>query len=370
MKLHFFYPENDLALALDQTHYTPPPAASRLRVSGTALPLWYGGDGDRFIADGINARWLDEIRNTFGMDVEVYGSWSDGLEPAPWGWSRASRHALELRGVPVTALPDDRQLEAMRSLSHRCTSSLIASRLASVLPFVVAPAAQEIKSVDQAAIFLETASRAVFKLPWSSSGRGLIVLDRSEFAGRSQALAGAINRQGMIMAEPRMDKVQDFALLFTMKEGRCTYAGISVFDTVQFGSYASNRLAPQNELWEHVSALCPPGQLQAVAEALPAILQEIIGTSYDGPLGIDMMVVANAPYSLAPAVELNLRMTMGHVCRILYDRYVAPGAHGTFGVSTDRLTTDAAIRNGRLQRGRLVLSPPGTPFSFYVNVES
>lgn len=369
MKLHYFFPENDLALALNQTHYTPPPAASRLRISGASLPIWYGNNGDEFIADGINARWLNNIRNTFGMDVRVYGGWHSGLEPEPWGWSKASRHSLELRGVPAEFLPSSMQLDCMRSLSHRSTARLLALHLAGELPFEVAPAAQEITTLGAAAQFLAKYKRAVFKLPWSSSGRGLIVINEDEINARAQALEGAIHRQGMLLAEPRMDKTLDFALLYNINAGKCIYAGISVFETVQFGSYSANRLAPQDELWEMADEACGRGKLRIIADALPQALEKIVGKTYNGPLGIDMMAVKDEAYSIAPVVELNLRMTMGHVCRRMYEKYITPGVRGSFGVSSQRMNSEAEIKNGKLHRGQLVLTPPAVPFTFYVKTQ-
>lgn len=369
MKLHYFFPENDLALALNQTHYTPPPAASRLRMSGAALPIWYGNNGDEFIADGINARWFENIRSTFGMDVRVYGGWHSDLEPAPWGWSKASRHSLQQHGVPPEFLPSDIQLDCMRSLSHRSTARLIALLLAGELPFEVAPPAQEITSMEAAAQFLAQYKRAVFKLPWSSSGRGLIVINENEIKARAQALEGAIHRQGMLLAEPRMDKILDFALLYNIKDGHCLYSGISVFETVQFGSYSANLLAPQDELWELADKACGGGKLRSIANVMPKVLEKIIGKAYDGPIGIDMMAVKDEAYNIAPVVELNLRMTMGHVCRSLYEQYIAPDIRGTFGISSQRLSTEAVIKNGKLHRGQLVLTPPALPFTFYVKTQ-
>jgi len=53
---------------------------------------------------------------------------------------------------------------------------------------------------------------------------------------------GMLRRQGSVMAEPRMKKLLDFAMLFTINEsGKCSFDGYSVFNNVQFGSYAGRR---------------------------------------------------------------------------------------------------------------------------------
>lgn len=110
--------------------------------------------------------------------------------------------------------------------------------------------------------------------------------------------------------------------------------------------------------------------LDEVATALPPILESIIGTDYDGPLGIDMMTVNGDGYTLAPAVELNLRMTMGHVARIFYDKHIAPGHTATLTVENRGAGTDTTVLSGgRIAGGTLSLSTPGSPFSFTIRAE-
>ena len=70
--LHLFFPENDLALAQDNASYTAPPAAVKLRRAGATLPLWYGDAGDYVIADGVNARWYNDVAGRFGLATKLY----------------------------------------------------------------------------------------------------------------------------------------------------------------------------------------------------------------------------------------------------------------------------------------------------------
>ena len=97
-KAHLFFPENDLALARDLARYTAPPAAVRLRKAGAALPLWYGANGDCFVAQGVDASWLDSVKGRFGMDIDVFDYRPERYSPVPWGWSKASRTYFESLG--------------------------------------------------------------------------------------------------------------------------------------------------------------------------------------------------------------------------------------------------------------------------------
>ena len=155
-------------------------------------------------------------------------------------------------------------------------------------------------------------------------------------------------------------------MLFTLDAGQCRFDGYSVFRTEQLGSYAGNVLASQEALAAGLYALCPQTQLEAVRDALCAIIEEVAGDAYEGPLGVDMMLVDNPGYMLAPVVEINFRMTMGHLCRIFYSRYVAAGAEGTFSVfpKVSEGRFDADVFNGRIRGGTVDLAQPGSDFSF------
>lgn len=366
-KLHYFFPENDLALALNLEHYTAPPAAVRLRKSGQTLALWYGDSGDKVYTDGTNARWLDNMRHKYALRPELFVAYSDGLIPYPWGWSKASRHALQLIGVPKEILPTDQQLFRLRELSHRRTAARIADALQTELPFPCAPAARELRTAAEIITYLESTPDAVLKLPWSSSGRGLIPVSYKDVEARMPQLEAAIKRQGCLMGEPRMTKKLDFAMLFTMEGGKCRYDGLSVFRTENFGAYAGNILAQQDVLKSIVESYGI--DTDSISVALSDILTDIIGEDYQGPLGIDMMAVGGAPYTVAPVVELNLRNTMGHVSRMIAERYLAAGAEGTFMVANTGAGIDNAIvRDARISSGIVSLSPPGSDFSFEIRI--
>ena len=56
-------------------------------------------------------------------------------------------------------------------------------------------------------------------------------------------------------------------------------------------------------------------------------------SNYDNYLGVDMMICfENDEYKLHPCVEINLRMNMGTVARILYDRFISSISGGFFNI--------------------------------------
>ena len=85
-----------------------------------------------------------------------------------------------------------------------------------------------------------------------------------------------------------------------------------MFDTTETGSYTGNSLAPQAAL-ERVLAGQFDG-LDILKEICSAVLSQHLAARYEGPLGVDMMLVKTAQgIMLHPCIEVNLRRTMWYV---------------------------------------------------------
>ncbi len=113
-----------------------------------------------------------------------------------------------------------------------------------------------------------------------------------------------------------------------------TFAGYSLFSTNEQGAYIGNLLASDSQIEESI-ACCPVDELMVIREALRTELASIYGNTYTGYLGVDMMVCRSDKengYRVHPCVEINMRMNMGVVARLFYDRFVAPGSKGCFAV--------------------------------------
>lgn len=373
--LNLFFPENDLALARDLSRYTAPPAATLLRRSGYTLPIWYADSGDIFYCEGVGRQWMQHVRDSFGTGVEPFAHNIEALSPAPWGWSKAARQFFADLGYTQQQLPSDSRLEAIRALSHRRTAAKVAGLLADTLPFDTAPPARELHTTDEINNFIKAHPQGtVLKLPWSSSGRGIVATDPATATAQTGMFEGMLRRQGSVMAEPLYKKVLDFAMLFNMHSGKCTFAGLSVFTNVQFGSYAGNRLASDSALMEQIAALADKDQLETIRDRLATAIGQCAGADYEGPLGVDMMIADNAPGRIVPVTEINFRMTMGHLCRRFYDRYAAQGSEGTFSIRANRPgdtsgVFDAHLHNGRMDGGTFDMAQPGSHFSFIVSLD-
>jgi hypothetical protein len=368
-KLHFFYPENDLALALNDANYTAPAAAVDLRNSGDSLPLWFADSGDRFFSQGVNANWYDAIANAFNIDVDIFNGDIDNLTPAPWGWSLPVRKYFSQLGFDDSQLPSPQQIMRMRDLSHRRAAAIVAKQLADSLDNFIGAPAIETSSTDEVLDYIHSHERAMLKLPWSSSGRGVVdTLNLSDDEIVRRAL-GTIRRQGSVMLEPFYDSPQNFAYLYYIGNGIVSFKGYSLFSVDSHCAYSGSTVAANDTLEQLIAQHTSLNNIRNVRQALIPILQNVIGTDYCGPLGVDMMIADN---TLAVA-EINLRNTMGHVALSLATRYMADNTVGTFTIQprTDNIVAlprDCDIDNHKIYSGTLDLVPPDRRHRFLLTI--
>lgn len=292
MKVHIFNPENDLALADGKPGYTAPASARQMRHDLYWLPKWWADEGDE-VWDGQERLCLqpgDEIR--------------------PWGWSPALIHELHEAGVADEFLPGTEEMEHLRQLSHRKTAVEALRRLTEdgVAQGFRCGESRLCTSVEEAL----AGPRSLLKAPWSSSGKGLMMSDAQGAEGWCRRI---LRQQGSIVAERPLSKLTDFALLFQMDgQGGVEYRGLSLFHTNEQGAYTGNWLAHEGEKLQWLMQYTPP---QPLVEIRRWWEQYLTRFDYKGPLGVDMML---AQEGICPCIEINWRMTMGHVAQLLTEQ--------------------------------------------------
>lgn len=298
MRVWLFNPENDLALAAGVANYTPPRAVAEFRAALAAIPAWMAAPSDNIIAPGVSTQWLREA----GLEV---GLLPEGI-PTPWGWSANAVAQFRQHGIPGP-FPD---VERLRLLSHRRTALRLHQALQGRLPYPLPPAPMEISNVSE----LPETDRIFLKSPWSCSGRGVVDCQGLTSEQIRRRAADTIRAQGSVMVEPRLNKIRDFAMLFS--NGK--FQGLSLFET-NGTAYCGNIIAPQPELEAQLGAPYIKETAAAIESCLPA--------DYHGPLGVDMMLCADG--RICPTVEVNLRFTMGFVALALAKRF----ERGTFRIA-------------------------------------
>lgn len=337
--LYIFNPEHDLALASGETNYMAPASARRMATELALLPVWYAEKDSTVLApSAYNLDYLRWVRELLDLPIHLMTepelATATGLDIRPWGWDVALRKRLLGLGVGASELPDVEQLQELRSWSHRRSAVELLPRLR--LSEYFCGESFYLTLPEEWRCFVESHDTCLLKAPLSGSGKGLNWCKGVFTSSISGWCARISNQQGGIVGEPIYNKVEDFAMEFySSGDGRVCFAGYSQFRTSGSGAYECNLLASDAVIEQNLSLYIPLGELHKLRKALESELSLRFGTVYTGYLGVDMMICRFAEssiYRVHPCVEINLRMNMGVVSRLLYDRYVHSGSTGSFQI--------------------------------------
>lgn len=320
--LHIFNPEHDIALASNLSNFTAPHAGRQLRRDLGFLPAIWAASDDYVLVDNADdaqtafARLMHRPFSGFVEKRQLARLPISRVEP--WGWDLALRSFLLRYGVPTEVMPSEAEIAVIRDLSHRKTAVAL---LRSLTMEGTVGESVVLETPEAVILQVERWGRVVIKAPWSSSGRGIRFVDGALNDYQMRWLRNVLARQGSIVVEPHYDKVMDFAMEFQSDGcGSVTCLGLSLFHTSN-GAYTGNILASEEEKREMISRYVSIDLLDTVHECICQTLGPVFKDRYQGPFGVDMMIV-NGKLSngtlLHPCVEINLRRTMGHVALAYY----------------------------------------------------
>lgn len=285
---------NDMALAAGVNHYVPPKRIQQMESDLASLSRW----------------------------------WHDTCFAGPWGWSAATKRRYRLMGIDESLLPSDSWLAEVRRLSSREHACLYIERMlrdeSLPLAHLVGEHMRFCRQADlQAMEQLAMERPLIFKSPWSSSGRGVFVARGMDERALSR-LRGFVSAQGGFAMDRFYErKLVDFAMEYYLDgEGTAIFLGYSVFSAGEGGAYGFNYVEPQSALIERIG-VAP--ELLASLQAYHAA--HLASLPYRGAVGIDMMKVldADGKEKVHPCVEINLRMNMGVLALILWQKMGSSG---------------------------------------------
>lgn len=377
MEVYLFNPDNDLALSNGDANYMAPASARKMADDLALLPLWYASD-NAFILNNCDVEdtWIKEINDNFGLTVRLLREGDikthSSLKLCPWGWNTTLIRLATLWGFLDECLPNKRQMNEIRELSHRSVAVALLRELNTSSAYCgesfLLTTDEEVRS------FVERYPRVLLKAPWSGSGKGLRP-GKGEYTFPIQQWAHrVIKNQRCVIGEPYYNKVEDFAMEFFCDEsGEIRFAGYSLFETDGRGAYKGNILATDEMIEARLAQYIDCADLHALRTQLIEKLSTVLTGKYAGYLGVDMMICSmnDAPiYRIHPCVEVNLRRNMGLFARLLYDRYVVNSSTGSFSVDffqegaalladhhQKQLSHPLRIENGRVVSGYLSLTP-------------
>ena len=169
MRLLYFNPENDLALASNDPHYTAPASARQMADDLRDFPeMWY-------------------------VDRELV---------LPWGWSPLAVTRLRAMGVPDSQLPSPSQLDEFRAFASRQTATRLLKKVRTQLGDRFAEGrlvgeSRWCRSEDEVVEACRDYGAAMMKMPWSGSGRGLRPVGEGPLGAKDLAwIRRCLQRQG------------------------------------------------------------------------------------------------------------------------------------------------------------------------------
>lgn len=345
MQIHFFNPDHDIALALNQRRFATPHVGRQMRSDLGYIPALWAEDGDVVVVEDIDAAELLYKRHKLTSRARVEFVTTEQLENtvsgdtyrfAPWGWNKSIRSTFLDAKIPKTMLPSEQQLDSIRMLSNRALAVTLLSSMRGMQGVIgISAVCNSSKEVEEA---LKLHKDIVVKAPWSSSGRGVryINVDDGPNENVQKWINNTLEKQGTIIVEKKCRKIQDFAMEFQAKaDGKVVYDGLSLF-TTKNGAYTGNILVPEDEKEEYLHKYLSPPLLDEVKKQIEAFLTKEINGAYIGPLGVDMMIcspweIGTSAVVLNPCIEINMRRTMGHVALAITRR----GQRGIMSIDYD-----------------------------------
>lgn len=303
-----FNPSHEMALVDNSDNYTPTANVRLMEHDLYHLPAVFANDGDLIVENANSV-----IRNTKGFEIKIL---MKVCIPFPWGWNRTARNFLQKLGVSINHMPDDCELDWIREFACRKFHAQYISE------FIKQKTLEEWKDrfvgnhmefIDDVANLRDVSSSLIFKLPWSSSGRGIFVTEKldNKTCGKLQ---GFINKQGGFLKDVYYHKIIDFAMEFyVFSDKRVKFAGYSLFQTDSNGKYGGNMVDKQDVIESIIASnLNNDTLLPAIRDTHKKLIEMTMAGKYTGFIGIDMMVVDTPEgRKCHPCVEINPRMNMG-----------------------------------------------------------
>lgn len=372
--MYLFNPDNDLALAHFGAHYTPPESARKIASDLAILPIWFAENGAKIVAGKEqNADFLHRIRQQFNLYSSIIDFEEIPLYPEkiiPWGWNPALRKKLIDAGVDTTQIPSLDDIATIRNYSGRqnavkmlgelkksgknfCGESYLFNNVRELLNYLS-----------------KSTGDTVLKMPYSGSGKGLIWIKGDITDKQTDWCKRVIREQGCVVAEPVLNKVQDFAMEFYMEGGKARFVGYSLFQSAVSGAYAGNQLMPDEAIVKELLKFTCADVLFHLKTFYETKLREYFPL-YKGFTGIDMMICeTSSGYAVQPCVEINTRMNMGVAAHTFYRKFVAESSSGIFKVDYFKKTAAAldfhqkmtaehplVFKDGKIKSGYFSLTP-------------
>lgn len=359
-----------MAIANGSRYYMPPANVVRMIRDLAFLPAYMGNPGDLVLVKELpDNEFMFSTYRRLNLSIRCVQEedtlGEEDLQAEPWGWSPNMCHWFAAKGMGEEWRPEQKEWYS-RKLARKGLNHLLG-----LIPELDPEIIPELCfSIDDIESKMGKGSYLV-KAPWSSSGKGILVVKKPIAAKEKEWVQGILKRQEYVMLEKKWEKVQDFAMEFRKGDSGSEFIGWSVFTTGNQGEYKGNLLGTQAYLEDILTARVAKEKLEWLKLQLPVMLDTLLPT-YRGCLGVDMMIYTDAhgEYKLQPCLEINLRYNMGILALELSRRYLTDSAKGEFSIRYYSCPGEArqeclrlqqlypvVYKNNRIQSGYLNLTP-------------
>ena len=219
--------------------------------------------------------------------------------------------------VPWAQCVDQGYGEAVSaSAAARCHSKLWSHRLATRYGLGVA-GAEVIEDLDALADWVArhgAVASYVLKPPYSVAGRGTYRGHGDLLDGHGRGFAERHLARGALIAQPWLDRAGDYSVIGEVDaQGRLELWGVTEM-LVRGGTYRGSRVGD----WDLCGAGLPEEAKERLVRCARRVAEALAVEGYVGPFGVDALLAADGV--LVELLEVNVRMTMGHVAWMLHAR--------------------------------------------------
>lgn len=402
-KVWLFNPGHEEALRLPlEQRYTP--KREVLQMMQDLAPLM------RCLAEGEDLIWRPHASGRGGellstrLEPITPEQCPDTLELSPWALEahclKATAESLNslypTLSISLPNIPADYLALSHRRQAHSLLTHLIGQGLAApcLLPVWIESAehADEVAAaiqgyIDRLQLDVPKCRTVFAKRPFTSSGRGVQRIELPIAAAKLHSLTASCLKSGSLSLEPFLQVCDNWAIEYWSDgQGQVDFVALSHFETsAQGGAYTGNILAPQTKLWAELGKAVGSQVLERVVAEHIDWLTRTLGDSYRGYIGIDLLLYEDnddGVLHLHPAVEINLRTTMGVLAHHIYERLVSPRARGHYRLvylpsdkerayyaAQQKQTPTVYTTEGLLLSGHYPLTPLQADTSFYAYLE-
>lgn len=377
-KLYYFNPTCEMEVVNDTPYYTAPKMIESLKKSLSIVQIFLANEDDYILIDDYIPFEFLEMFTNYGLTVpkvislKNYNNEIDEVvEFEPWGWSKSviqkARKFASDNDVIVKENylwdNDSRKMlsrfsgyELLKIVSNKISNSTNLS--IPQLPIVVNKL-EELVDIEK-----EMKTPMLIKTPWSAFGRGLYnIRSNNEKSYESAWVKAKLNEQKTLFVEPLLNKKQDLSFHFYKDGSEISFVGINYFESAKDGKFQGCYVNYKQNPDFNSDII----NKDAIDEAKIILLESLKELScianYSGYIGIDALFFEDVDgvILLHPAIEMNLRKTMGLV-NIFIEKIIDKNSYGFWEIMNRKeylqhLPHKNSVDSGKLVSGKFNLSP-------------